>query len=121
MSEILVVEDDERQRSEIQRALSEVGHRVDATSGGNQALRRLSEKRYDLLMTDLLMDDGTGFEVLEWVGQNAPGLPVIVCSSYAKGENLKTFLGSRFYRILRKPFRPDDLVHQVRELIAEAR
>ncbi len=57
-------------------------------SGGNEALARLKDKRYGLLLTDLMMEQGTGFEVLEWVLENAPGLPVVICSSYAKSENL---------------------------------
>jgi DNA-binding NtrC family response regulator len=121
MSEILVVEDEPEQRSGIAAALQQAGHRVDAASGGNQALTRLKEKRYDLLLTDLMMEEGTGFDVLEWVRENAPGLPVLIYSSYGKGENLKTFLTTQFYRILRKPCRMDDLVEQVRELLASAR
>jgi DNA-binding NtrC family response regulator len=66
------------------------------------------------------MDEGTGFEVLEWVRGNAPVLPVLVCSSYAKPENLKTFLTTQFYRIVRKPYRLDDLVGQVNELLESA-
>ncbi len=118
MSEILVVEDDPRQRAEIAGALLHAGHRVEVASGGNEALARLKEKRFDLLLTDLMMEQGTGFEVLAWVRENAPGLPVVICSSYAKGENLKAFLTTQFYRIVRKPFRVDDLVDQIRELLA---
>jgi CheY-like chemotaxis protein len=117
MASVLVVEDEAEQRGEMDRALVEAGHRVDEVSSGNQALARLKEKRYDLLVTDLMMDDGTGFEVLQWVRENAPGLPVIICSSYAKPENLKTFLTANLYRIIRKPFRLDDLAQQVKELL----
>jgi CheY-like chemotaxis protein len=120
MADILVVEDDAPQRSQVVAALVGSGHRVDEASGGNAALSRLHGKRYDLLLTDLLMDQGTGFDVLAWVRENAPGLPVLICSSYAKTENLKTFLTTPFYRIVRKPFRTDDLVEQVRELLASA-
>ncbi|HLY75195.1 MAG TPA: response regulator [Planctomycetota bacterium] len=118
MSEILIVEDDAHQRSEIEEALMKAGHQIVGAAGGNEAVMRLKEKRYDLLLTDLMMEQGTGFEILEWVRENAPGMPVIICSSYAKGENLKSFLTTQFYRIVRKPFRTEDLVEQVRELLA---
>jgi CheY-like chemotaxis protein len=120
MPDILVVEDDAVLRSEISAALLQAGHRVDTASGGNQALSRLVENRYDLLITDLMMEEGTGFDVLQWVHGKAPRLPVIICSSYAKGENLKSFLATQCYRILRKPFRTDDLVEQARELLASS-
>jgi CheY-like chemotaxis protein len=121
MSDILVVEDDARLRAEISGALRSLGHRVDAASGGHEALDRLREKRYDLLHTDLMMEEGTGFEVLEWVRENAPGLPVLVCSSYAKPENLKTFLTTQFYRIVRKPCSVEDLLKHAAELLAGRR
>jgi len=119
MGNVLVVDDEAQQRARIERALVQAGHHVDEASSGSQALTRLKEKRYDLLVTDLMMEEGTGFEVLEWVRENAPGLPVIVCSSYAKPENLKTFLTTGPYRIIRKPFRPDDLLAQAGELLGE--
>ena len=120
MSDILVIEDDVKQRAEIEAALVGAGHRVDGASSGNEGLARLKEKRYHLLLTDLMMEQGTGFDVLEWVRENAPGLPVVICSSYAKGENLKTFLNTQFYRIIRKPCRMEDLVEQVKDLLASA-
>jgi DNA-binding NtrC family response regulator len=117
MATILVVDDEAQQREQIDRALVQAGHQVEVACSGNQAVSRLKEKRYHLLITDLLMDDGTGFEVLEWVRENAPGLPVLVCSSYAKPDNLKTFLTTHLYRILRKPFRLDELLGQAKELL----
>ena len=117
MSHILFVEDDASLRNEVADGLVRAGHRVDAASGGNQALACLKETRYDLLLTDLMMEEGTGFEVLVWVRDNAPGLPVIICSSYAKPENLKTFLSTQLYRIVRKPCPLEDLILQVRELL----
>jgi CheY-like chemotaxis protein len=117
MATILVVDDEAQHRAPIERVLVQAGHHVDQATSGSQALARLKEKRYDLLITDLMMEEGTGFEVLEWVRENVPGLPVIVCSSYAKPENLKTFLTTGPYRIIRKPFRPDDLVDQAGELL----
>jgi CheY-like chemotaxis protein len=121
MVKILVVEDDPKFRAETVDALLRAGYQSDAASSGNQAIRYLREKRYDLLMTDLMMDGGTGFDVLEWVRENAPGLPVIICSSYAKPQNLKGILSTHLYRIVRKPSRGEDLVHQARELMDAAR
>ena len=120
MTAILIVDDEAPQRAQIQGALIPAGYAVDAALSGNEAVARLKEKRYDLLISDLMMEGGTGFEVLEWINLNAPGLPVIVCSSYAKPENLRPFLAAHPHRIVRKPFRPDDLVEQVRELLGEA-
>jgi CheY-like chemotaxis protein len=121
MTHILIVEDNDRQRNEIAEALAGVGHLVDAASGGNQALSWLRLKRYDLLLTDLMMEEGTGFEVLEWVRVNAPDLPLVICSSYANPENLKAFLNTPLYRIVRKPYLLEDVVAQTTELLHGAK
>ena len=121
MAELLVVDDDVQLRSRVVAALAAAGHRVEEVPGGNRALDRLKAKRFDLLLTDLMMDEGTGFDVLEWVRENAPGLPVLVCSSYSKPENLKVFLTTQFYRVLRKPVPTEDLIEHVRELLEKAR
>ena len=120
MAEILVVEDDEPLRSRISGALVGAGHHVEEAPGGNRALACLKAKRFDLLLTDLMMEGGTGFDVLEWVRENAPGLPVLVCSSYAKPETLKALLTTQFYRVVRKPVRPEALVEHVRDLLDQA-
>ena len=117
MAKILVVEDDSKLRADLERLLVQASHHVDTASGGNQAVVRLKEKRYDLLMTDLMMEEGTGFDVLTWVTEHAPGLPIVICSSYAKTENLKTFLNTQQYRIVRKPYQSEELVRQVKELL----
>ena len=117
MAKILVVEDDSKLRADLERLLVQASHHVDTASGGNQAVVRLKEKRYDLLMTDLMMEEGTGFDVLTWVTEHAPGLPIVICSSYAKTENLKTFLNTQQYRIVRKPYQSEELVRQVQELL----
>lgn len=116
MTTVLVVEDMAQQRAQIDRALVQAGYRVDEASSGDQALDCLKEKRYDLLITDLMMSNGTGFEVLDWVREYAPGLPVIICSAYAKQPKLQTLLTTQPYRIVRKPFRPEMLVEMAREL-----
>lgn len=121
MADILIVEDSGTLRTEIEQAVRRAGHSVEAVSGGTQAIVRLQEKRFDLLLTDLMMEQGTGFEVLEWIHDHAPGLPVMICSAYSKPENLKTFLASRSYRVLRKPIEISDLVEQVHELLGEKR
>jgi CheY-like chemotaxis protein len=120
MAEILVVDDEAQLRSLMAEALAGAGHRVEEAPGGNRALERLQAKRFDLLLTDLMMEEGTGFEILEWVREKAPGLPVLVCSSYAKPENLKGLLTTQPYRVIRKPVPMTSLVDHVRDLLARS-
>src|SRR5687768_1775090 len=53
MSDILLVEDNPKQRADFEEALTRAGHRVEAVASGNQALTRLKKGRYAILVTDL--------------------------------------------------------------------
>jgi two-component system, cell cycle response regulator len=120
MADILLVEDNARQRADFEDALTRAGHRVDAVASGNQALSRLKKGNYAILVTDLMMKEGTGFDVLYWVILNAPGMPVLVSSAFGEPATLKEMLKAHPCRVLKKPFRLDDLVQQVSELLGSS-
>ena len=117
MADILLVEDNARQRADFEEALTRAGHRVEAVASGNQALARLKKGNYAILVTDLMMKEGTGFDVLYWVVLNAPGMPILVSSAYVQPDGFKEMLKAHPCRVLKKPFRLDALVQQVNELL----
>ena len=117
MARILVVEDHAQQRADLESSLARLGHQVDAVPSGNKALAHLKKHSYGLLVTDLMMKDGTGLDVLYWVTMNLPGMPILVCSGYAQPEVMSSMLKNRPHRIVQKPFRMDDLLQQVKALI----
>ena len=77
---ILVVEDDKVMRTVLEQGLGATGYRVDTASGGAEAIRKLEEDRYDLVITDLVMPDEDGAAVLRaarrldaWTSSVQPG------------------------------------------------
>ncbi|MEM6960290.1 MAG: adenylate/guanylate cyclase domain-containing response regulator [Myxococcota bacterium] len=64
-SHILVVDDDETTRRTLGRSLSKLGYVVNLAAGGEEALRALGERMYDLVLMDLLMPGITGDQLLE--------------------------------------------------------
>ena len=98
--------------------LSAAGYEIDVAASGVEAVLFLKKKVYDLLITDLMMPEGTGFEVIQHLRKRKMMIPVLVCSGYVaeKGAD-KSLEGFRF-SALSKPFRPEALLTTVRSLLA---
>ncbi len=80
---ILVVDDDEAARDNLVHMLADGGHRIDVAEGGAEALGRLDERAYDLVLTGLEMAKVDGMEVLRHVKQHHRQCEVIVITSRA--------------------------------------
>lgn len=119
MSLILIVEDDPRTAEKIAASVQAMSHTMVVTRSGEEGISHLKAGRFDLVVTDLMMEQGTGFDILDWLNENAPDLPVVICSSYARPESLRAHLAGRRHRIVRKPFRAEELAEAVAELLLE--
>jgi two-component system response regulator PilR (NtrC family) len=106
---ILVVDDERSMREMLSILLARAGHRV-TTAGSGQKARALLDagERFDLVITDLLMDRGDGLEVLAAVKAADPATEVIVITAFGTTESAVEAmkLGARDY--LAKPFGVDE-------------
>jgi len=114
---ILVVDDERAIGIAIQRLLGARGHEVDAVLSGEDALRRLAEPGYHLVITDLSLQGVSGMEVLRWVREHAPETAVIMITAFGSEkiavEAMK--LGAADY--IPKPFDNDELELVVERLL----
>ncbi len=78
---ILVVDDDSSMRLLIGSTLERWGYKVHLASSGNDAKEMVDRDRFDLILTDILMQDGDGLGLLDWVRANQPGIPVVMISA----------------------------------------
>jgi PAS domain S-box-containing protein len=79
---LLVVDDDEGVRRSISSILEADGCRVEQASNGIEALERLRESSYDLVLSDVVMPDMDGYELFQAVRKNYPGLPVALMTAF---------------------------------------
>lgn len=112
---ILVVDDDRVIRDGLQRILKAEGYVVEALSGGRQAVDRLEEADFDLIITDLKMPGMSGLEVLQAIKAEHPDLPVILITGYAAIDNAVEVMKSGAADYLAKPFANDEIIHKVRK------
>ncbi|MEZ0448847.1 response regulator transcription factor [Cellulomonas sp. ICMP 17802] len=114
MSTVMVVDDEERIRSLVARALMAEGHEVVTASDGHSALDRLARGGVDLVVLDLMMPDGNGFTVLSSLGLRMDLTPVIVLSAVTDVRTRVQALERGAVDVVHKPF-------SIVELLARAR
>ena len=94
------------------------GHEVDVAASGVEALMLLKQKTYDLLVTDLMMPEGSGFEVIQHLRKRRMMIPILICSGYVAEKGASKELEGFRFSALSKPFRPEALLNAVANLLA---
>ncbi len=112
---VLVVEDDALVASMVEQALAHVGHHVESTASGAEALELVRGGRFrpDLVLTDLTLEDLSGIEVARGLRRLLPRIDVIVTSGYLSTPVQDAEWAQRGYRFLAKPFGARALIEMV--------
>jgi len=118
---ILLVDDDIDLRGIIHRFLERSGFSVVAAGNGREALACLETQRVDLMLTDLMMPEISGIELIQTVRQTSALLPIIAMSADADLRNdrsLELAAQAGAQVVLEKPFAMNRLIREVQHLLA---
>lgn len=120
MARILIVEDEPRISSFLERALISCGYDVDCASDSVPALEKMRSASYDLVLLDLLLPTGDGLSVLEQLIELIPDQEVIVLSALGDVDSkVRCFeLGASDY--VTKPFFVAEFLARVRARVNQA-
>ena len=118
---VLVADDDRTIRTVLTQALTRAGCRVHATSSLTTLMRWVEEGKGDLVITDVMMPDGNGIEMLPRIGQLREGLPVIVISAQNTIMTAIQASEANAYDYLPKPFDLPDLMKRARRAMETRR
>src|SRR4030042_241993 len=114
---ILIVDDDQFYQAFCSDVLSDEGYVVKTTFTGEEALARLKQEDYDIMLTDLIMPGLDGQEVLERAKQIKPSLDVIIMTGYASVESAVRCLKTGAADYLTKPLNPEELKITIKRAI----
>lgn len=109
-STVLIADDDRTIRTVLTQALTRAGCRVHATSSLAQLLRWVEEGRGDLVITDVMMPDGNGIDMIPAIRKARPDLPVIVISAQNTIVTAIRATEAAAFDYLPKPFDLPDLM-----------
>ena len=120
MAKILLVDDDELVRYALTRVLTSAGHQVDVAENGLKAIRQFKLSPPDLVLTDIVMPDQDGLELLREIGELNAQMPVVVMTGGGEimGQDYLLFadrLGAS--AIILKPFENAVLLSKIDGLL----
>ncbi|HGY55041.1 MAG TPA: sigma-54-dependent Fis family transcriptional regulator [Caldithrix abyssi] len=119
MSLILAVDNEERMCKLIKTSLELDGFEVDYALGGREAIDKISQKAYDIIITDLKMDGVDGLQVLDYTRNHSPQSEVILITAFATQETALEAMKKGAYDYLIKPFKMDELSLRARRIIRQ--
>ena len=117
---ILLVEDEPAVRQLARRILERSGYTVLVAASGPEALRLAAGNtaRIDLLLTDVVMPEMPGSEVVRRLREERPELPVLYMSGYTEDEAVRRGISTATAGFLSKPFAPGVLLERVEQILA---
>lgn len=118
---LLVVDDEESLRITTAAIFENEGYVVDTASSGDEAIELLSQKEYDLVLTDLHMEGGDGLSVLNQIRRQAPLTISVVLTGFASVESAIAALQEGAYDYLIKPCDIESMKHTIRRGVEHRR
>lgn len=115
-SRILLIDDEAIALSNMQYILEKSGYLVAACKDGESGLEELQRKPFDLVLTDLKMPGIDGMDVLAYLRENLPDIPVIMITGHASLDSAVEAMKLGAYHYISKPFR----INEAREIIKGA-
>jgi len=118
---LLVVEDDDEMRAYLEEELAERGYVVLGAAGGQEALDRVAQTAVDVVITDLMMPEMKGSEVLANLHARDRDLPIVIITAFGSIDSAVDAIKAGAYHYLAKPFRFEQLLATVEGALRERR
>ena len=98
--------------------LRSVGALVEAASSAQEAFERVSQRRPDVMVSDIGMPDEDGYSLIRRIRQLGEGhtLPAIALTAYARKQDAEEAIASGYDRHLPKPVAPADLIRAIKSV-----
>jgi two-component system, sensor histidine kinase and response regulator len=118
---ILLIEDEARLRENLQTLLQCDGYHVTTAQNGAEGIKRLRQESFDLVITDLVMPEVDGFQVLEYLKAYSPETVVVVMTAFVSAGSAIDALRKGAYDYLSKPFEFDLMKATIARALEKAR
>jgi DNA-binding NtrC family response regulator len=107
--QVMILDDEPIVGKRLKPVLEKSGFEVEFFENPTQALARLKEKEFDIVVTDVRMEEVDGIQVLEHVMEECKNTRVILITGYATVEVAREALVKGAFDFIAKPFKPRDL------------
>jgi DNA-binding response OmpR family regulator len=118
---ILLIEDEANLRHNLTVLLEDEGYAVSCAEDGAEGIRKLQEESFDLVITDVVMPEVDGFQVMEYLKDHVPDAVVVAITAYVSTESAIEALRRGAYDYLAKPFDVDLMQIVIKRALEKAR
>jgi CheY-like chemotaxis protein len=119
---VLVADDEEHIRTLLRRWLTEEGHTVLSAGNAREAAKLLTRIRFDLIVTDIIMPEGDGLQLIREFKEAQPEVRILAISGGGKymerGDCLKMAKGLGAHAVVMKPFVREELLDGIKVALA---
>ena len=109
-AQILLVDDKPELLSSLHQLVTLYGYEADKALGGTEAMEFLKQKRFDVVLLDLIMPGISGHDILDFVSREKLACKVIVVSGDASFSGVKHALHCGAFDFVKKPYEPGELI-----------
>ncbi len=113
---VLIVDDEKAIRDSIQVVLEDEGYKTETSSDGEDALLKIKENNFDVVITDIKMPNMDGIELLQQASKISPETFFIIMTAYASVKTAISAMREGAYDYLMKPIEFDDLLLRLKRL-----
>ena len=122
MAKIVIAEDERDIRNLIIFTLKLAGHEVIAAKNGEEAVQKIRDELPDLILLDVRMPKMTGYEACEKIksDKSIKNIPIVFLSAKGQDKEIRTGLELGAIKYILKPFSPDELTTEVKQILEQA-
>lgn len=117
-AKILVVDDEIVVIRSAARVLSDEGYIVEGALSGREAILKIEQGNYDLVLTDLKMPEVDGITLIRWMKKSRPSVGIVIITGYPSQDTIKEALELGIIDYVPKPFTPAVLMDVTRRALA---
>ncbi|MGC9121043.1 MAG: sigma-54-dependent transcriptional regulator [Sulfurihydrogenibium sp.] len=110
MFKILMIDDEERILKILETVLTKEGYNVETAKSKSEAFQKLNSNNYNLILSDYLLEDGTGMEILEYFREKDSTTPFIIITAYGSINGAVEAIRKGATHYIPKPIDTDNLI-----------
>lgn len=118
--QVLLLDDEPIVGNRLRGGLEKLGCQVEVFQDPQQALERIADHCFDVVVTDIMMDKVNGIQVLEQVRSACDSTKVIIITGFATTDLAREAMDKGAFDMIAKPFRPADLRAMVHRALSES-
>lgn len=115
---ILIAEDEKITSDTLKEILRSAGYDIDFAFDGEEAMKKVKETDFDLVLLNIVMPKIEGYEVLRQIKEIYPKLPVVFVSGKGDAEKIAESISKyKLNGFIEKPFSPDQVLEMVKKIL----